>query len=194
MPTHKTMRITGGSLVRRRFLIPELVDQNVVRPTPDRVREAVFSMIKAHLQAARVLDIFAGSGSHGFEAISRGAAHVSFVEQNPQIIAVIKENIASLKLEQQCDIIKSEARRFVSEAPDFKADIIFVDPPYSLVLDEIFFKNLARHLNPEGLVVFRCFKKEELFFARLFNTERDRCYGGTRVLLLSLITNTPKGE
>jgi len=181
------MRITGGSLVRRRFLIPELVDQNVVRPTPDRVREAVFSMIKAHLPHARVLDIFAGSGSHGFEALSRGAAHVSFVEQNPRIIGVIKENILSLKLEHQCEIIKSEAREFVREAPDFKADVIFVDPPYSLVLDETFFENLARHLNPEALVVFRCHKKEELFFSKRFKIERDRAYGGTRVLLLSLI-------
>jgi 16S rRNA (guanine966-N2)-methyltransferase len=181
------MRITGGSLVRRRFLIPELVDQNVVRPTPDRVREAVFSMIKSHLKDARVLDIFAGSGSHGFEAISRGAVRVSFVEQNPQIIAVIRENIAGLKLEEQCEIIKSEAQAFVSEAPNFTADVIFVDPPYSLVLDQSFFKNLTRHLNPEGVVVFRCHKKEELFYANYFNTERDRTYGGTRVLLLSLI-------
>jgi 16S rRNA (guanine966-N2)-methyltransferase len=186
VPTHKTMRITGGSLVRRRFLIPELVDENVVRPTPDRVREAVFSMIKANLPGARVLDLFAGSGSHGFEALSRGATYVSFVEQNSQIIAVLRKNIESLNLKEHCEVIKSEVRKYLSEAPHYKADIIFVDPPYSLVLDELFFDQLARHLNPEGLVVFRCFKKEKLFLGKRFIIERDRVYGGTRVLLLSL--------
>ena len=187
MPTHKSMRITGGSLVRRRFLIPDLVDDNVVRPTPDRVREAVFSMIKDYLLGARVIDIFAGSGSHGFEAISRGAAHVSFVEQNPQIIQVIRQNIASLGLQNQCEIIKSEAQRFISEAPDLAADIIFLDPPYSLVLDEAFFNHVARHVAPTGIVVFRCHKKEALFIGERFKIIRDRIYAGTRVLILSLL-------
>lgn len=184
MPTHTTMRITGGSLVRRRFFIPELVDQNIVRPTPDRVRESVFSMIKSYLVNARVLDIFAGSGSHGFEALSRGALLVTFIEQNPGIIAVINKNIINLGLEKQCEIIKSEAQAFVRDAPCAHADVVFVDPPYSLVLDEIFFDKLRRHINPTGIVIFRCFKKEKVSIGDNFIIERDRMYAGTRVLIM----------
>src|SRR5689334_11527974 len=123
MPKNKTMRITGGALVRRRFLIPDLVDENVVRPTPDRVREAVFSMIKGHLPGCSVLDLFAGSGAHGFEAISRGAAKVIFVEKNPSIAAVIKENIASLKLGESCQLLQTDVLKVVERAEE-KADVI----------------------------------------------------------------------
>jgi 16S rRNA (guanine966-N2)-methyltransferase len=183
MPIHKTMRITGGSLVRRRFNIPELIDENVVRPTPDRVREAVFSMIKPHLLNAHVLDLFAGSGSHGFEALSRGALRVRFVERNEKIIDTLKKNIQSLKLESQCEIIKSDVCAYVKNDHLIKADIIFVDPPYSLVLDDEFFLLLTKHLAPDGIIVFRCFKKEKLNIAH-FNIARDKSYGGTRVLIL----------
>lgn len=186
MTAIKTMRITGGSLVRRRFRIPDLVNENVVRPTPDRVREAIFSIIKAYLPNAQVLDIFAGSGSHGFESISRGALQVTFVEQNPDIAAVIKENIKSLGLSEQCKIILKDARLFIAEQPLFKADVIFVDPPYSLVLDEEFFNKLALHLAHDGMAIFRCFKKEHLHLGKKWIIERDRSYGGTRVLNLSL--------
>lgn len=184
MPAHKTMRITGGSLVRRRFLIPELVDENVVRPTPDRVREAVFSMIKSELCDALVLDLFAGSGAHGFEAISRGARAVTFVEKNPAIAQVIKQNISDLALDSQCTIIRMDAEKYILNEPSFLAQVIFVDPPYSLVLSETFFDALTRHLARDGVVIFRCFKKEQLNIGANFSIEKDRVYGGTRVLIL----------
>jgi 16S rRNA (guanine(966)-N(2))-methyltransferase RsmD len=188
------MRITGGSLVRRRFLIPDLVDDNVVRPTPDRVREAVFSMIKNYLAGAYVLDIFAGSGSHGFEAISRGADFVNFVERNESIISVIKNNIKSLGLDAQCKITKSDALSYVNDRPERIADVVFVDPPYSLVLDELFFINLKKHLSDNGIVIFRCFKKEKINFEESFSIERDRNYGGTRVLILVKKNTAPNNE
>lgn len=184
MPANKTMRITGGSLVRRRFLIPELVDENVVRPTPDRVREAVFSMIKDKLLGAEVLDLFAGSGAHGFESLSRGAKRVTFVEKNPRIASVIKENIAHLGLAEACQLLLTDVQSFVAKEPLTVADIIFVDPPYSLVLDASFFAQLLPHLALEGLIIFRCFKKEVIDIGPCYAIERDRVYGGTRVLLL----------
>lgn len=184
MPANKTMRITGGSLVRRRFLIPELVDENVVRPTPDRVREAVFSMIKDKLLDAEVLDLFAGSGAHGFESISRGAKRVTFIEKNPRIAAVIKENISHLGLASVCHLQLTDALSYVAQAPLTVADIIFVDPPYSLVLDAAFFAQLLPHLALEGLIIFRCFKKEVIDIGPCYAIERDRVYGGTRVLIL----------
>lgn len=188
MPANKTMRITGGSLVRRRFLIPELVDENVVRPTPDRVREAVFSMIKDELKDAEVLDLFAGSGAHGFESISRGAKRVTFIEKNPRIAAVIKENIAHLDLSSQCNLLLTDALAYVAQVPTVIANVIFVDPPYSLVLQASFFDQLSAHLALEGLIIFRCFKKEAIDIGHCYAIERDRVYGGTRVLILKRAT------
>jgi len=181
---NKTMRITGGTLVRRRFLIPDLVDENVVRPTPDRVRESLFSIIQEYLKDAIVLDLFAGSGAHGFEAISRGAKSVTFVEKNPRIAQVIKENILQLELGAQCNLVLADALHYVANAPKVIAKVIFVDPPYSLVLGKDFFDQLSRHLTQDGILVFRCFKKEVIDFGQRYSIMRDRVYGGTRVFIL----------
>ncbi|MCA9507817.1 MAG: 16S rRNA (guanine(966)-N(2))-methyltransferase RsmD [Myxococcales bacterium] len=183
MPKNKSMRITGGYLVRRRFLIPELIDENVVRPTPDRVREAVFSMIKPHLPGSTVLDLFAGSGAHGFESLSRGASKVTFIEKNSAIAAVIKKNIELLELAKSCTLVLGDALHVVEKAQE-KADVVFVDPPYSVVLGTEFFDKLDEVVNDDGIVVFRCFKKEKLNITEKWKIERDRIYGGTRVLIL----------
>lgn len=184
MPKNKTMRITGGALVRRRFLVPPMVDEGSVRPTPDRVREAVFSMIERDLPGARVLDLFAGSGAHGFEAISRGAGNVRFVEKDPRVADVIKENIQTLGLSSQCTVMIADVLRMISLPPPDWADIIFVDPPYSLTLTEEFFVSLLKHLAKDGLVIFRCFKKETPDIGSGLVIDRDRVYGGTRVFIL----------
>lgn len=184
MPKNQTMRITGGSLVRRRFLIPPQVDEGVIRPTPDRVREAIFSMLLHDLPGAVVLDLFAGSGAHGFEAISRGAKHVNFIEKDPRIAAVIKQNIENLGLSAFCSVHIADALIMVKDQPKTKADIIFIDPPYSLKLEAHFFSCLLNHLSDRGVVIFRCFKKEKPAITEHFYIDRDRIYGGTRVFLL----------
>jgi 16S rRNA (guanine966-N2)-methyltransferase len=189
MPVHKTMRITGGKLVRRRFLVPPMVDEGSVRPTPDRVREAVFSMLLDHLPGARILDLFAGSGAHGFEAISRGAALVKFIERDPRVAAVIKTNIENLGISDSCTLEIGDALKAVQRSPEELFDIIFVDPPYSLKLDENFFSALKSHCAKEGLVVFRCFKKEVLPSLPDFAVVKDRIYGGTRVFILQATKN-----
>lgn len=184
MPAHKTMRITGGTLVRRRFLVPPMVDEGSVRPTPDRVREAVFSMLLHDIDGARVLDLFAGSGAHGFEAASRGAASVRFIEKDPRVFAVIKENIASLSLGALCVAELTDAEKFVRKEKTAEYDMIFVDPPYTLKLDAAFFVELDKHLSPHGVVIYRCFKKEEPPVDARFVVDRDRIYAGTRVFVL----------
>jgi 16S rRNA (guanine966-N2)-methyltransferase len=184
MPKNTTMRITGGSLVRRRFLIPPMVDEGTVRPTPDRVREAVFSMLAHKLLGAVVLDLFAGSGAHGFEALSRGAKKVRFIERDPRIASVIKENIKNLNLTKECSVEIDDARRVIGNPPLELADIIFVDPPYSLKLNAEFFLSLVQHLNENGVVVFRCFKKEHPLCHEALYIDRDRVYGNTRVFIL----------
>ncbi len=183
MPVNKTMRITGGSLVRRRFLVPPMVDEGTVRPTPDRVREAVFSMLFDSLPKALVVDLFAGSGAHGYEAISRGAKEVTFVEKDPKVAAIIRQNISDLGLNSQCKVVVADCLDFVAKEK-FMADIIFVDPPYTITLSEDFFNNLLSHLLPDGVVIFRCFKKEEPKLGDGFFIDIDRSYAGTRVFVL----------
>lgn len=189
MPVHKTMRITGGNLVRRRFLVPPLVDEGSVRPTPDRVREAVFSMLLDHLDGARILDLFAGSGAHGFEAISRGAALVKFVERDQRVAAIIKTNIENLGITGVCRVEIGDALKAVQRVAEELFDIIFVDPPYSLKMDDNFFSALRTHCAEDALVVFRCFKKEILPSFKDFSVIKDRIYGGTRVYILQAVKN-----
>lgn len=184
MPTFKTMRITGGTLVRRRFLLPAMVDEGTVRPTPDRVREAVFSMILQDMLGARVLDLFAGSGAHGYEAVSRGAQFVRFIEKDPRVFAVIKENVAQLGISDKCAVQLGDALKYVDGVPQELSDVIFVDPPYTIKPDRAFFMALEKHLSPQGVVIFRCFKKEHPDFGENFVVDRDRVYGGTRVFIL----------
>lgn len=184
MPHNKTMRITGGTLVRRRFLVPPMVDEGSVRPTPDRVREAVFSMIKDNLTGAFILDICAGSGAHGFEALSRGARFVQFVEKDPRVAAVIKENIASLGLVEHTKVECADALKLAQFRPLEKAHVIFLDPPYSLKLEQEFFSSLHTLLADEGIIIYRCYKKEMPPLDENFEIVRDRIYGGTRVYII----------
>mgnify|MGYP003345343687 CR=1 FL=1 len=79
---NSTMRITGGQLVRRTFFVPPLLKEGVVRPATDRIRESLFATLNPMIKNTSVLDLFAGSGSYGFEALSRGALSVAFVEKN----------------------------------------------------------------------------------------------------------------
>ncbi|WP_299860548.1 16S rRNA (guanine(966)-N(2))-methyltransferase RsmD [uncultured Roseobacter sp.] len=102
-----------------------------LRPTSDRVRESLFSMLTHHdvIAGARVLDLFAGTGALGLEALSRGAAHVSFVDDGRVAQVLIRQNIAKLRAEGQTDLIPRDATRLpVHDAAPY--DLIFLDPPY----------------------------------------------------------------
>ncbi len=124
------MRIIGGEYRGRKIRYPELEQ---VRPTKDRVREAVFNMIAEWISGARVLDLFAGSGSYGLEAVSRGAASVLFVEENGQCVRTIGENVDTLGCSARTLIISGDVfdalKRFGSAGKE-KFDLIFADPPF----------------------------------------------------------------
>jgi 16S rRNA (guanine966-N2)-methyltransferase len=184
MPHNKTMRITGGQLVRRRFLLPAMVDEGSVRPTPDRVREAIFSMLAPYINDAKILDLFAGSGAHGFEALSRGASFVNFIEKNPQVALTIKENLVALKLSEQANVQIGDALNLKALHEGDLFDVIFIDPPYTVKLTRDFFVNLAHFLSNDGFIIFRCFKKESPDVLGIFHIIRDRVYGGTRVFVM----------
>jgi 16S rRNA (guanine966-N2)-methyltransferase len=102
-----------------------------VRPTADRVREAWMSILGDALVGARVLDLYAGSGALGLEALSRGAESVSFVELNPPSLRALDLNITSLDVAGFVTVHRADALRFIDRLPDYAYDVVLADPPYT---------------------------------------------------------------
>lgn len=123
------MRIIGGRLKRAVLRAPAGRD---VRPTTDRVREALFNVLQARISmhGAVVLDLFAGTGALGFEALSRGAERIVFVEADAAVLRVTKTNAVSLGVEEACSFVRSDALKWLSGSREARFDLIFADPPY----------------------------------------------------------------
>ena len=122
------VRIIGGEFGGRRLGFP---DQRGLRPTADRVRETLFNWLAAQLQGARVLDLFAGSGALGLEALSRGAGRVLLVEQAKAAAQRLRENVELLGAADRAEVRQADARRLLAEPPDAPYDIVFLDPPFA---------------------------------------------------------------
>ena len=122
------MRVVGGALGGRRLETP---GSDAIRPTSDRAREAIFNMLVS-LQppdGATVLDLFAGSGALGIEALSRNATHVTFVDSDATACRTIEANLAALGLTERATVVRSDAQRFLA-GPRDPVDLAFADPPY----------------------------------------------------------------
>ena len=122
------LRIIAGEFKGRRLKAPA---GRAVRPTGDRVKEAWFSILQPSIPDARVLDLFAGSGALGFEALSRGAVQVDFVETHKTSLATIRDNAATLDVEARITIHRSDAMRFAARLQPGAYDVAFADPPYA---------------------------------------------------------------
>src|SRR5258707_6871086 len=121
------LRIIAGEFKGRRLKAPT---GRSVRPTADRVREAWFSILQQSIPDARVLDLFAGSGALGFEALSRGAVSVDFVETSKASLAAIRDNATTLNVGDRVTIHRSDALRFAERLQPAQYDVAFADPPY----------------------------------------------------------------
>lgn len=101
------------------------------RPTAERVKEAIFSMIQFDIEGRKVLDLFAGSGQMGLEAVSRGAEHAVMVDRSKNAIKIIESNASKTKLASQCSIVNADSIDFIKRNHGKKFDVIFIDPPYA---------------------------------------------------------------
>lgn len=129
------MRIVGGKFAGRKLTSP---GDSRVRPTAEPVRVAIMNMLGADLEKARVVDLFAGTGALGLEAISRGARYCDFVEFGPPSLHSLKANIAALRVTTKCKIFKRDALPWAAGIEPDRYDIAFVDPPYgSRQLDRV---------------------------------------------------------
>jgi len=122
------VRIVGGQLGGRRLVVPK---DPRVRPTADRVREAWMSILGDELTGARVLDLFAGSGALGLEALSRGAASATFVELSAPSLHALRENIAALAVDEVVTVHRGDALRYAERLTSGEFDVVLADPPYT---------------------------------------------------------------
>ena len=163
------MRIIAGKYRGRNLKSPPSFE---VRPTSDRLRETLFNVIAPRIVAARFLDLCAGSGAIGIEALSRGAAHVTFVDNSRAMCDLIKSNLELCRIERSdSQVIQKEAktylRRFVAKSPDSGKpwDIVFLDPPYAMdysPLLDIFGARASSLLTENGLLIVEHHHKNEL--------------------------------
>lgn len=129
----RTLRIIGGVWRGRRLRFPPSPE---IRPTPDRVRETLFNWLAPRVPGARCLDLFAGSGALGLEALSRGAAHVTFVERDAAAAREISAHLTEWGA-RGATVERTDARGFLERTPAAPFDIVFLDPPFaSTLLDE----------------------------------------------------------
>jgi 16S rRNA (guanine(966)-N(2))-methyltransferase RsmD len=118
------MRVIGGEFRSRRLKAPA---GDSVRPTPDRLREALFNILSPRIEGAVFLDAYAGCGSVGIEAISRGASRAIFLEKSRAALRCLEQNIQSLEIAARCEVHPGSAAPVITK---FEADIVFLDPPY----------------------------------------------------------------
>jgi 16S rRNA (guanine966-N2)-methyltransferase len=122
------VRIVAGEFGGRRLSMPK---DARVRPTADRVREAWMSILADAIPGARVLDLYAGSGALGLEALSRGAASATFVELNPPSLRALQANVAALGVADRATVHRGDALRYVEGLPAGAFDLVLADPPYA---------------------------------------------------------------
>ncbi len=181
------MRIIAGEFRGRKLLAPE-GDQT--RPVTDRVKQSVFDILMPRLPVARVYDCFAGTGSFGLESLSRGAGHATFFESHRPTADRLIKNIATLQVAGQSRVIREDIFSVMSRAPEERADVIFLDPPYRFLrerADELV--KLAElierhHLAAGGVVVFRHDSADTLDLPALPSVD-ERRYGSMTVRLIS---------
>jgi len=145
------MRVITGTARGRRLKELEGMD---TRPTTDRVKEGLFSALQFEIEGRRVLDLFAGTGQLGIEALSRGAASCVFVDHRPDAVKLIRENLKITDLTDRGRVISGDAMEYLQSLRE-KFDLILLDPPYAAGLLEPALTHIARYdlLNPGGILV-----------------------------------------
>lgn len=144
------MRVIAGTLKGRRLLPPTWPG---LRPTSDKLRETLFNVIAARVPGARVLDAYAGTGAIGIEALSRGAAHVTFVDHDPRALALIKDNLRRCGVSDRYAIIRSRLGERSSALPPRGFDLAVLDPPYDETDLAAALSAAAALMMPGGLLV-----------------------------------------
>ena len=174
------MRITGGFLKNQSLKTPK---GNTTRPTTEKLRQSVFNICQHHIEKAQFLDLFAGSGAMGIEALSRGAIGATFIEKNPLAIKILRENLHDLDLSPLSTLYAGDVLTLIKILKGKSFDLIYIDPPYEKGLAE---KTLAlvdslHLLHVGGLLFLEESGHKEPIFSELIDLEvkKKRKLGNT---------------
>ena len=178
------MRVISGSARGLKLVSP---DGMKTRPTLDRVKEALFSMLYPYLNGAVILDLFAGSGALGIEALSRGADKSYFIDNSQDAISCINSNIAAARFNESSVVLMSDAIEFLKNCNN-KFDIIFLDPPYANDLHEVAIKIISENeiLTKYGLIIVEqdLDNKPIKTFDQAFEIFKEKKYGRVGITVL----------
>ena len=179
------MRIAGGEFRGRNLLVPKGED---VRPTQDRVREALFNILQGAVAGASFLDLFAGSGAVGLEALSRGASVATLVELAPRHIACIEKNVSALGVSPRVRVVRADVYEWLAGPCAGGYDMVFADPPYALGAEKGYADMLAvlaarNVVKPGGLFIAEMKHRQAPDVSPAWEVCRDRVYGQTRLVV-----------
>ena len=176
------LRVGGGDARGRRLKAPK-----GIRPTQGMVKAAIFNIVGPGIEGAHVLDLFAGSGAIGIEALSRGAAEVTFVDKEPRGLAILRQNLDALELKDRAHVVRGDVVRWLESSPDAvgRAGLVFLDPPYEdVVLDRVLMA-LDRTLT-DATVVAEHSRRQTLPALSRLQLDRQRRYGDTMVTVFRI--------
>jgi 16S rRNA (guanine(966)-N(2))-methyltransferase RsmD len=176
------LRVSGGEARGRRLKAPKNI-----RPTQGMVKQAIFNMVGPRIEGARVLDLFAGSGALGIEALSRGAASVTFVDQQPRGLAILRQNLDALGFKERANVVRGDVVHWLQASHDAvrSADFVFLDPPYEDVVLDRALKALDRE-GFGGVVIAEHSRRQQLPALERLQVDRQRRYGDTLVTVMKV--------
>lgn len=178
------LRVIAGKYGKRQLIQPAL---EVARPTMDRVKEAIFSMLQFDLKGSIVLDLFSGSGQLAIEAVSREAIKAIAVEKNREAIKIINQNLQDLKI-ANIAVVQADVIDYLPRLNGTKFDFIFMDPPYKDI--ELYNKSLAliqsnNLLKGNGLIVLETSNPNQIVIPEGLTIQKQRKYGSSHIVLLA---------
>ena len=174
------LRVSGGEARGRRLKAPK-----GIRPTQGMVKQAIFNLVGPGIEGAHVLDLFAGSGALGIEALSRGAAYVTFVDHQARGLAILRQNLDVLGFKERSHIVRGDVVRWLEASPDEvkRAGLVFLDPPYDDVVLDRALRVLDRTVD-DTTVVAEHSRRQRIPVLDRLEVDRQRRYGDTMVTVL----------
>lgn len=180
------MKVISGTLKGRKI---DGYNLDGTRPTMDRVKESLFAMIQNYIGESICLDLFAGSGNLGIEAISEGATFVYFNDNNKKAVEVIKKNIKNFNILEKSEILNMSHKKALNELTGKKIDIIFLDPPYKTNYIEESIKLIDSNdlLSDNGIIVCESSDLNKIIYTDNFQVLKEKRYGDKWVVILEKI-------
>lgn len=182
------MRVVAGEAKGRRLVSPPA---SITRAATERVRMSLFGILEPRLDGAAVLDLFAGAGTIGIEALSRGAAHATFVERDRAALRALRENVTATGFEARATVVPRDVRAFLDHGAGGPYDLAFCDPPFAdvdVLSATLAHPGLARALAPDALVVYRIMRKHPAAVPEAATVERTKEIGEESLVFLRYAT------